>query len=131
MKSLLLAIALSFIGTPLLAQELKPRPDEMYDLQVPIGLHCMPSFASIIDVLARDFGEAPVMMAHMSQTTTMVWFTNKDHTTTTLVVTKKGSDSEESSCIMWSGSSPSGMGFSLNPNPEFPEAGTGTSWNET
>jgi len=128
MKNLLLAIALSFIGTPLLAEEGKPA--DMTDKQVPIMLHCFPSFARVVELLGRDYQEAPVMLAHMSPTTTMVWFTNKEMSTSTLVVTKSYKDSEES-CIMWNGSSGAGMSFSLNPEPNFPEKGAETSWNES
>jgi len=128
MKNLLLAIALSFIGTPLLAET--DRPNDMTDKQVPIMLHCFPSFARVVELLGRDYQEAPVMLAHMSPTTTMVWFTNKEMSTSTLVVTKSYKDSEES-CIMWNGSSGAGMSFSLNPEPNFPEKGAETSWNES
>jgi len=127
MKNLLLAIALSFIGTPLLAEV--ERPEDMVDKQVPIMLHCFPSFARVVELLGRDYQEAPVMMSHMSPTTTMVWFTNKDRSTSTLVVTKSSKDTEES-CIMWNGVSEPGMSFSVNPEPNFPEKGTSTAWNE-
>ena len=128
MKNLLLAIALSFIGTPLLADV--ERPEDMVDRQVPIMLHCFPSFARVVELLARDYQEAPVMLSYMSPYTTMVWFTNKDRSTSTLVVTKSSKDAEES-CIMWNGASEPGMSFSLNPEPNFPEKGTETNWNET
>jgi hypothetical protein len=127
MKNLLLAIALSFIGTPLLAEV--ERPKDMVDRQVPILLHCFPSFARVIELLGRDYQEAPVMMSYMSSATTMVWFTNKDRSSSTLVVTKSSKDAEES-CIMWNGSSEPGMSFSINPEPNFPEKGTSTAWNE-
>tara|TARA_B100000745_G_scaffold79119_1_gene48578 strand:+ start:883 stop:1269 length:387 start_codon:yes stop_codon:yes gene_type:complete len=127
MKNLLLAIALSFIGTPLLADV--ERPEDMVDRQVPIMLHCFPSFARVVELLARDYQEAPVMLSYMSPYTTMVWFTNKDRSTSTLVVTKSSKDAEES-CIMWNGASEPGMSFSLNPEPNFPEKGTETNWNE-
>ena len=127
MKSLLLAIALSFIGTPLLAEV--ERPEDMVDKQVPIMLHCFPSFARVVELLGRDYQEAPVMMSYMSSTTTMAWFTNKDRSTSTLVVTKSSKDSEES-CIMWNGVSEPGMSFSVNPEPNFPEKGSSTAWNE-
>lgn len=125
MKSLLLALA--FISTPLLAQT--DRPEDMVDQKVPILLHCFPSFARVVELLGQDYQEAPVMMSHMSPTTTMVWFTNKERSTSTLVVTKSYKDSE-SSCIMWNGFSDPGMSFSVNPNPDFPEKGTSTNWNE-
>ena len=128
MKNILLALAL--ISTPLLAEKPPiPRPEGMYDLQVPIQLNCMDNLFGIVDSLAKDFGEVPVMMAHMSETTTMIWFTNKDRTSTTLVVTKKKGDTEEA-CIMWNGTSPDGMGFSLNPEPDFPKPPPDVKWNE-
>ena len=125
MKSLLLALAL--ISTPLLAQV--DRPEDMVDRQVPILLHCFPSFARVVELLAQDYQESPVMMSYMSPATTMVWFTNKDKSTSTLVVTKSSKDAEES-CIMWNGVSEPGMSFSVNPKPNFPEKGTSTAWNE-
>ena len=124
MKNFLLALAL--ISTPLLAQV--ERPEDMVDKQVPIMLHCFPSFGRVVELLGKDYQEVPVMMAHMSPTTTMVWFTNRDMSTSTLVATKTYEDSEES-CIMWNGLSDPGMSFSLNPEPNFP--GTETKWNET
>ena len=105
------------------------RPEDMVDRQVPIMLHCFPSFARVIELLGRDYQEAPVMLSYMSPSTTMVWFTNKDRSTSTLVVTKSSKDAEES-CIMWNGASEPGMSFSLNPEPDFPEKGTSTNWNE-
>jgi hypothetical protein len=126
MKNFLLALVL--ISTPLLADV--DKPEDMTDKQVPIMLHCFPSFARVVQLLGRDYQEAAVMLAHMSPTTTMVWFTNKDMSTSTLVVTKSYKDSEES-CIMWNGSSQPGFSFSLNPEPTFPEKGTETSWNES
>ena len=122
-----LALALILISTPLLAEV--ERPKDMVDRQVPIMLHCFPSFARVIELLGRDYQEAPVMMSYMSPSTTMVWFTNKDRSTSTLVVTKASKDAEES-CIMWNGASEPGMSFSLNPEPDFPEKGTSTNWNE-
>ena len=125
MKNILLALAL--ISTPLLAEV--ERPEDMTDKQVPIMLHCFPSFARVVELLGRDYQEAAVMLAHMSPTTTMVWFTNRDMSTSTLVVTKTHKDSEES-CIMWNGASGPGMSFSLNPEPNFPKKGTSALWNE-
>ena len=125
MKRLLLALA--FISTPILAQT--DRPEDMVDQQVPILLHCFPTFSRVVEILGRDYQEAPVMMSHMSPATTMVWFTNKDKSTSTLVVTKSSKDTEES-CIMWNGASEPGMSFSLNPNPNFPKPPPAVKWNE-
>ena len=105
------------------------RPEDMVDQQVPILLHCFPSFARVVELLGRDYQEAPVMLSHMSDTTTMVWFTNKDRSTSTLVVTKSYKDSE-SSCIMWNGTSEPGLSFSLNPEPNFPKPPPAVKWNE-
>ena len=123
-----LALALALISTPLLAEV--ERPKDMVDRQVPIMLHCFPSFARVVELLGRDYQEAPVMLSYMSPSTTMVWFTNKDRSTSTLVVTKLSKNAEES-CIMWNGVSEPGMSFSLNPEPNFPEKGTETNWNES
>jgi hypothetical protein len=125
MKSILLFLCI--ISSPVLAEV--DRPEDMVDQQVPILLHCFPSFARVVELLGRDYQEAPVMMSHMSPNTTMVWFTNKERSTSTLVVTKSYKDSE-SSCIMWNGVSEPGMSFSVNPEPNFPEKGTSTNWNE-
>ena len=125
MKSILLFLCI--ISSPVLAEV--DRPEDMVDQQVPILLHCFPSFARVVELLGRDYQEAPVMMSYMSSTTTMVWFTNKDRSSSTLVVTKSSKDAEES-CIMWNGSSEPGMSFSVNPEPNFPEKGTSTAWNE-
>ena len=125
MKSILLFLCI--ISSPVLAEV--DRPEDMVDQQVPILLHCFPSFARVVELLGRDYQEAPVMMSYMSSATTMVWYTNKDRSSSTLVVTKSSKDAEES-CIMWNGSSEPGMSFSVNPEPNFPEKGTSTAWNE-
>ena len=125
MKKIIVILAL--ISTPLLAQV--DRPEDMVDQQVPILLHCFPSFARVVEILGRDYQEAPVMLSQMSDTTTMVWFTNKDRSTSTLVVTKSYKD-YESSCIMWNGSSEPGLSFSLNPEPNFPKPPPAVGWNE-
>jgi len=117
MKKLILTLA--FIVSPALAQT-PPKPPDMYDLKVPFLLHCVKSFERMIEILHDDFGEAPIAMSHMSPTSTMVIFTNKDRTQSTIVITKKTA-TEEEACMAWSGTS-DGMSFSLNPNPEFPSA---------
>ena len=117
MKKLILALA--FVISPAMAQNV-PKPPDMYDLKVPFLLHCVKSFERMIEILHDDFGEAPIAMSHMSPTSTMVIFTNKDRTQSTIVITKKTA-TEEEACMAWSGTS-DGMSFSLNPNPEFPSA---------
>jgi len=48
-----------------------------------------------------------------------VIFTNEKNTQSSIIITKK-TQYEESSCIAWSGRSPSGMALSLAPDPQFP-----------
>ena len=69
------------------------RPEDMVDKQVSIMLHCFPSFGRVVELLNKDYQEVPIMMSHMSTTTTMVWFTNRDMSTSTLVVSKSYKDS--------------------------------------
>lgn len=116
MKKLLLALV--FVASPVMAQT-APKPPDMYDLKVPFLLHCVKSFGRMVEILAEDFGEAPIALSHMSPTSTLVIFTNEDRTQSTVVITKRDKTREES-CMAWSGSS-DGMSFSINPNPEFPK----------
>ncbi len=94
-------------------------PDDMYTFDAPFVLACTPSFVSMVDHLARDYGEIPMVMSHMSVDTTIVLFVNRDSTTSTFVVTRKTKDREEA-CILWGGRS-NGGSFSVNPDPIFPQ----------
>ena len=119
MKKLLLALAL--VVSPVMAQN---PPIGIKPVIVNMQLFCAESFEFLMNVLAADFKEYPVMMGYLkegqSQAHTLIYFTNKEKTQSTLVVSKTSKDKEEA-CIIWSGESPSGMAFSVNPNPEFPE----------
>jgi hypothetical protein len=119
MKKLLLALAL--VVSPVMAQN---PPIGIKPVIVNMQLFCADSFEFLMNVLAADFKEYPVMMGYLkegqSQAHTLIYFTNKEKTQSTLVVSKTSKDKEEA-CIIWSGTSPSGMAFSVNPNPEFPE----------
>ena len=119
MKKLLLALAL--VVSPVMAQN---PPIGIKPITVQMQLFCADSFEFLMNVLAADFKEYPVMMGYLKegaqQAHTLVYFTNKAKTQSTLVVSKTSKDKEEA-CIIWSGESPSGMAFSVNPNPEFPE----------
>ena len=119
MKKLLLALAL--VVSPVMAQN---PPVGIKPVMVNMQLFCAESFEFLMNVLAADFKEYPVMMGYLkegqSQAHTLIYFTNKEKTQSTLVVSKTSKDKEEA-CIIWSGESPSGMAFSVNPNPEFPE----------
>ena len=119
MKKLLLALALA--ASPVMAQN---PPIGIKPITVQMQLFCAESFEFLMNVLAADFKEYPVMMGYLkegqSQAHTLIYFTNKEKTQSTLVVSKTSKDKEEA-CIIWSGESPSGMAFSVNPKPEFPE----------
>ena len=117
MKKLLLALAL--VVSPVMAQN---PPIGITPVPVRMQLFCADSFEFLMNVLAVDFKEHPVMMGYLKEgkenAHSLIYFTNKEKTTSTLVVSKKSKDKEEA-CIIWSGKSPSGMAFSLNPNPMF------------
>jgi hypothetical protein len=120
MKKLLLALAL--IVSPVMAQE-QP-PIGIKPVTVQMQLFCADSFDFLMNVMAVDFKEVPVMMGYLKEEPnnahTLVYFINKERTTSTLVITKRSKDREQA-CIIWSGKSPSGMAISLNPEPNFPE----------
>ena len=118
MKNLLLA--LSLLVSPAMAQE---PPTGIKPIQVRMQLFCADSFEFLMDMLAIEFQETPVMMGYLKEgdePNTLVYFVNKDRTQSTIVITKKNKVREEA-CIIWSGKSPSGMAISVNPNPIFPE----------
>lgn len=118
MKKLLLA--LSLLVSPVMAQS---PPEGIRPVMVKMQLFCADSFDFLMNVLAIDFQEAPIMMGYLKEgddPNTLVYFVNKDKTQSTLVITKKNKVREEA-CIIWSGKSPSGMSFSINPEPYYPE----------
>ena len=128
MKQLLVALLAASLGgffMPVHGQGLKPPPD-MYQKTVPFSLWCFPTFERMVELLAEDFSEAPVLLSHMSKRSTLIVFTNQLMTTSTYVATRLKEDGTEESCVLWTGSSPSepGMSFSLNPSPVFPEGKT-------
>lgn len=123
MKKLL--ISLSLLVAPVMAQETpSPLPPAgIKPIQVRMQLYCADSFEFLMDMLAIEFQEAPIMMGYLKEGDephTLVYFVNKERTTSTVVITKKNKIREEA-CIIWSGRSPSGMVLSINPNPIFPE----------
>ena len=117
MKKLLLALAL--VVSPVMAQN---PPAGIKPVIVNMQLFCADSFDFLMNVLAAEFKEYPVMMGYLKEESvnshTLVYFVNKEMTTSTLVVSKRSADREQA-CIIWSGKSPSGMAFSVNPNPMF------------
>ena len=113
-----IALALALITSPAIAQS---PPQGIKPVMVKMQLFCADSFDFLMNVLAIDFQEAPIMMGYLKEgdePNTLVYFVNKDKTQSTLVVTKKNKVREEA-CIIWSGKSPSGMAISINPAPEF------------
>ena len=99
-------------------------PSGIRPTMVNMQLFCADSFDFLMNVIAVEFQEIPVMMGYLKEepnnASTFVYFVNKEKTTSTIVITKKNKHKEES-CIVWSGKSPSGMAISVNPNPDFPE----------
>ena len=118
MKNILLSMLL--LVSPVIAQS---PPEGIRPVTVQMQLFCTDSFEFLMDMLAIEFQEAPVMMGYLKEgdePNTLVYFVNKDRTQSTIVITKKNKVREEA-CIIWSGKSPSGMAISINPAPEFPE----------
>ena len=113
MKKLLLALAL--IVSPVMAQT---PPIGIKPVTVQMQLFCADSFEFLMNVLAADFDEHPVMMGYLKEgpesAHTLVYFVNKENTQSTLVVSKSSKDREQA-CIIWSGESPSGMAYSARP----------------
>ena len=121
MKKLLLTGLLAGFFVSAQAQQLPPRG--IKPVQVRMQLFCADSFEYLMEMLAIEFQEAPVMMGYLKEgdeeANTLVYFVNEARTTSTVVITKKNKNREEA-CIIWSGKSPSGMAISINPDPQFP-----------
>ena len=115
MKSLLLSLAL--IATPVMAIE---PPDDVQPRAVQIQLYCVPTMSRMAEIISDTWGESGVAVMEMSATTTITIFANEDHTSTSVVVSRTGKDETEH-CLAWSGTSPDGFGFVVNPEPIFPE----------
>lgn len=121
MKKLLLTGLLAGFFVSAQAQQLPPAG--IKPLTVRMQLFCADSFEYLMEMLAIEFQEAPVMMGYLKEgdeeANTLVYFVNEARTTSTVVITKKNKNREEA-CIIWSGKSPSGMAISINPDPQFP-----------
>ena len=121
-KALILSAALAAFFSS--AHSQKSPPPGIKPMTVPFQIFCSDyGFEHLMNVLAVEFGEAPVAMGYLREgenPTTLVWFTNEKNTRSTIVVTKK-SKNQESACILWSGGSDEyRMAFSVNPDPQFP-----------
>tara|TARA_Y100000593_G_scaffold57159_1_gene106440 strand:+ start:128 stop:553 length:426 start_codon:yes stop_codon:yes gene_type:complete len=129
MKNFLIFLAAASLGgffMPTHGQE--PPPPGIKPMTVPFQIFCADSFSHLAKILRADFAEVPVMMSYLREhddppgsqrAITFVLFTNESKTSSTLVISKIDKD-RESSCIVWSGSSPSGGALLLSPEPDFP-----------
>lgn len=118
-----LALLLALIVAPAQAEQ-PPLPNDAYVQTVPMLLQCVTNFPRMMDLLA-DHGEIPIALMHMSASSSIAIFTNKQRTTSTVVVMRNQKHKEEV-CVLWAGKSTPGdngigMSFSLNPNPVYPE----------
>ena len=95
-------------------------PDDVQPQVVQIKLYCVPTMSRMAEIISDTWGESGVAVMEMSATTTITIFANEDHTSTSVVVSRTGKDETEH-CLAWSGTSPDGFGFVVNPAPIFPE----------
>jgi len=112
-----LALILALFAAPVLAIE---PPDDVQPQVVQIKLYCVPTMSRMAEIISDTWGESGVAVMEMSATTTITIFANEDHTSTSVVVSRTGKDETEH-CLAWSGTSPDGFGFVVNPEPIFPE----------
>ncbi len=126
---LLIAGLMAGFFMPTFAADPDEPPEGMYQQHVQLLLNCFDTFGRLSEVLGDYWGETAVFLSRMSDTTTIILFSNRDRTSSTVVVSKAYKDEEEA-CILWSGESKavegpggtmSGTSFSLNPNPIFPD----------
>ena len=111
-----LALTFALIALPSMASD---PPDDIKSRTETILLHCAPSLERMTKLLAETWGETPVAFMELSRSTRAVIFTNKNSTTTSIVIdmrSKTGGDA----CLLWSGKSEDGLGWMVNPNPVFP-----------
>ena len=112
-----LALILALFAAPVLAIE---PPDDVQPQVVQIKLYCVPTMSRMAEIISDTWGESGVAVMEMSTTTTIAIFTNEDHTSTSIVVSRTDKNQTEH-CLAWSGTSPDGFGFVVNPKPIFPE----------
>jgi len=95
-------------------------PDDVQPRVVQIKLYCVPTMSRMAEIISDTWGESGVAVMEMSATTTIAIFSNEDHTSTSVVVSRTEKNETEH-CLAWSGTSPDGFGFVVNPQPIFPE----------
>ena len=114
MKALILALAL--VMSPVMAQSPTP-PLDAVPRQVTMGIICLPTPSRMIEVLGERFGEAVVASGELSPDTGFIVFSNRDRTSSSIVISKR-----DGTCLVWSGRSAEGMAFILAVEPiEYPE----------
>jgi hypothetical protein len=111
-------VLVAILMTPVFVKAQETMPEDMYEFAVPMDFMCVDSFARMMDILAKDYQEIPMVISHLSPNMSLILFVNSTSTTSTLVATKRTKEKEQA-CIVFGGSS-NGTSFSLNPNPKFP-----------
>jgi hypothetical protein len=111
-------ILVVILMTPVFVKAQEPMPDDMYEFAVPMDFMCVDSFTRMMDILAKDYKEIPMLISHISPNMSLILFVNHNSTTSTLVATRQTKEKEQA-CIVFGGSS-NGTSFSLNPSPKFP-----------
>ena len=118
MKALILALAL--IVSPVMAQPPQP-PADIESSPVQIMVHCVGSLTRMAEILASGWAEVPVVMSELKPDVNFILFSNRDSSTSTLVIHRASKESD-SACIIWTGvAATPGGSFVVNANPVFPE----------
>ena len=116
MKKLLLALA--FVVSPAMAQT---PPSDIESSPVQIMVHCVGSLTRMAEILASGWAEVPVVMSELKPDVNFILFSNRDSSTSTLVIHRASKESD-SACIIWTGvAATPGGSFVINANPVFPE----------
>ena len=119
MKNLIIfLVAASFGGFFMPSHSQPSTPKDMYEFAAPMTFMCVDSFARMMEILAKDHQEIPMVVSHLSPNLSLILFVNSFSTSSTVVVTKQTKEKEQA-CIVFGGAS-NGTSFSLNPNPVFP-----------
>ena len=120
MKSIALALTLALMVSPALAQPPQP-PADIESSPVQIMVHCVGSLTRMAEILADGWAEVPVVMSELKPDVNFILFSNRDSSTSTLVIHRASKESD-SACIIWTGvaANPGGS-FVINANPVFPE----------
>ena len=118
MKNILIFLAATLLGGFFMPTQAQSAPPDMTSLRVQILIHCVDGLSRMAEILADDFGEVPVVMSELKPNTHFVLFTNEARTTSTLVIHRTSKD-KDTTCVIWTGSSP-GASFAIAPDPQFP-----------